>query len=169
MPKGGGGGQSTNTVVQASPLQELQAQYAAQIAPNLLDYILGGMKGVPTPGQIAGTQTGMGMLRQNAGQMGISPGDPRMMDAFRKMTEGLTKPNPDVLGMAQSLYTGAPTAGGSSKSTTDPGFMGTLGGLGNLGLTGALTYSILNNAGVFGSAAAAPGLESLITDVAMLP
>ena len=135
MPGGGG---SSTTTVKAGPLEKIQAGAAKQIAPELINYIMGGMKGVPSGQQIWGSQMAMNQMKKQAGSMGIQPGDPRLNETYRMLGENLTKPNQSVLDMAMALYTGAPQTGGSQTTETTAGVGDYLG----LGLQGAQTYAL---------------------------
>lgn len=137
-----GGGQTT-TVEKASPLQEVQAQYAQQIAPYLMNQIKGGMAGYPSNQQMGSYSTAIQSLRQQAGTMGVQPGDPRIMESIRMITEGLTKPDPDIMKTALSLYLGAPTPGGSQQTTTSPSGMEQALGYTGIGSAIAMLLSAL--------------------------
>jgi hypothetical protein len=155
-----GGGGTTKVKNEAGPLQKLQVEYAKQIAPYILQQVMAGFTGQPTAGQVRGADMAQNMMRKNAGTMGIQPGDPRLMDMFRMISESLTKPNPDVMSTALSLYTGAPSVGGSQSSSTSPGAMDWMTGAGGLAGTGmniALMAKLLPTLLGGGGAAAAGG------------
>jgi len=134
------GGGSTTVTQKAGSLEKIQAGAAKQIAPELINYIRGGMKGVPSGQQIWGSQMAMNQMKKQAGSMGIQPGDPRLNETYRMLGENLTKPNQSVLDMAMALYTGAPVTGGTQTQTTTPGFGDYMG----MGLQGYQTYQLMN-------------------------
>lgn len=171
----GGGGGKTEVSQKAGPLQKLQAEYAKQIAPYILQQVMAGLTGQPTAGQIRGVDMSQNIMRKNAGTMGIAPGDPRLMDMFRQISESLTKPNPDIMSTALSLYTGAPSVGGSQTSTTTPGAMDWMSGVGGLAGTGVnialmakLLPSLLGGGGAATGAGMAAPLASFIPEGAGL-
>lgn len=152
-------GSSSNTVVEkSSPLDQQRAKYAGMIGPYIMQYIMEGMGGVPSSQQALAALNMQNQLKQSLGRVGVNPGDPRMFEMFRRTTEGMTKPSADIMSTALSLYTGIPGTGGGSTTTTNPGLMGTLGGIANLGMAGLGAYGIGQMAGLYGAPAAATGL-----------
>lgn len=117
------GGGETTQVYQPSPLEEQQAHLLGSVMPYLQNYMKSGMTGIPTSQQQgAFTQASMG-LREQAGRMGIAPGDPRMFESLTKLSESLTKPDMSAVNLAAQLFgKGAPEAG-TTTSTTTPGGM----------------------------------------------
>jgi len=123
-------GSSTTTTTTPNPLAEQQANIAKQIGPKLLQNVLAGLSGGQTGGAFRQAQQGQQAMRQNAARMGISMGDPRMMQGLLKANEAATKPDQSALGLGQTLYTGAPNSDPLSQSSKGkPGTMDYVGSL----------------------------------------
>jgi hypothetical protein len=138
MPGGGG----DTTVTQKNAMTDIQANFAKQIGPEIMKYVMSGLTGSPTGSQVRGAGMASEMLRKNAGMMGISPGSPQLLDQFRKIAEGLTKPNPDIMSTALALYTGVP-GGSMTQSGGGGGALTDIGSLMGTGVNAALMYKLL--------------------------
>tara|TARA_Y100000310_G_scaffold345225_1_gene462875 strand:+ start:2851 stop:3291 length:441 start_codon:yes stop_codon:yes gene_type:complete len=136
------GGSSSTTVHEASPLEKAQAEASTRIAGPLGDLALRGITGIPSAGKQKAVGGALQELRRSAGIAGIEPGDPRMVDAMRQITEMLTKPDRDLLDLALSLYTGTPAIGGKTTTEASPGVMGAAAGVGQIALMLAQVWDI---------------------------
>lgn len=127
------------------------------------------MMGYTTPEQMNATQTSLQQLKEQAGTMGVAPGSPQLLEQQRKLLESTTKPDPNIMQTAMSLFgpsatqysqpnipyslpnlpssqagmPSIPEMGGTQTTTSQPGFMGTLTGIGSAGMgLGASAYGI---------------------------
>jgi len=169
----GGGGPTTSTnTIQETQLQKDQAKILEALAPYITQYGVSNMQGLnaAAPGinqmllQSLGQNTGASamnyanttnQLRQTAGQMGVRPGDPRMMSAFGQAGEASTKANlPEVqailsmFGMTPQaaltqMGSGQPAGSTSVGKTPGASPIQTVGSLGSLALTGAMLAALL--------------------------
>jgi len=138
MPSG-----KQTTTQTPSPLDAARAKFAQQLGPYLMPQLISGLTGQPTAEQGLATLNVQNQLKSQLGRMGVSPGDPRMFELFRKTTEGMTKPSADIFNTAMQLYTGTPGVGGGTSTTTQPGAIETVGGLANMGMSTAMMLSLL--------------------------
>ena len=169
----GGGGSTTSTnTIQETQLQKDQAKILQALAPYITQYGITNMQGLnaAAPGinqmllQALGQNTGASamnyanttnQLRQTAGQMGVRPGDPRMIQAFGQAGEASTKANlPEVqailsmFGMTPQaaltqMGSGQPAGSTSTGKTPGASPLQQVGSLGSLALTGMMMAALL--------------------------
>ena len=131
-------GSSTSYLNQPSPLDQLRGQAIGKLGPDAMYAIIRGMRGMASPKEMMGNLNMQQQFKHQMGRMGGTPGDLRMHEFFRQSTEGMTYPRMDAMNAALQMYTGIPGVGGGSRTNTQPGAAGIMGGLGNLAMAGGL-------------------------------
>jgi len=171
----GGGSPTTSTstnTIQETQLQKDQAKILEALAPYITQYGINNMQGLnaAAPGinqmllQSLGQNTGASalnyanttnQLRQSAGQMGVRPGDPRMVSAMGQAGESSTKANlPEVqailsmFGMSPQatltqMGSGQPAGSTSTGKTPGASPVQQIGSLGSLALIGMMMAALL--------------------------